>query len=842
MRSLGSSGSGRIATWAGDVCEQGRAASFKRLSVALLTLLTAMFLQLAFFAPQAQAIEETPDEGTWHVTGGRVEASVLSEDGETLYIGGNFNKVWEKAPGTGGESFAANGLAAIDVESGAAIRSWRPGISGEDEHVYALEVKGNRIFVGGSFSAVNGQPRQYLAEVDATDGSLKPFAPSVEGNNSKLVVRALEASNDKLYISGGFYRVEGKSRGNLAAFDLPGRTIDPQWKPRARGIVRALEMATNGETVFATGSFDFAKGSTDSDFSERKVVARLHSDDGELHPWYVPKNLLRGDEPQTGWVLLATPNRLYGGFGDRGANYVKSLRLDDGNTGSQDWTFNTVGDPYALALSEDGSRLFTGGHFGTVRLEQKNCGKKVYALISLNPQTGKPYCDWIPKMELYNKDQWNGHTVHTIRSIGNYVWVGGRFYTVTEVEQRSLARFSIVTPPEPVPPPEPISEVKVNFQSGDDEVPAGYIKDFGEKFGSREGEDQGQGLYYGWVEPGTDNRISIIGDGRDRNSNPDQRLDTLMHMQKSAEGAWEMSVPNGNYEVKVSVGDASYFDSVHDINVEGQSLIKDLSLTNDNKFASATETVEVTDERLTVDAIGGENTKINYIDIKSVDRNVLAFDGSDDRVLLPDSEQLNLTNSTQRTFEFWMKTGSNVNDRQFVYEQGGKWNGFSMETSGGRLYFNAWSYGNNWGTVHADAAINSDTVYRVAGVYDEPSGELRLYLNGVLRDTTTGAGIMKRHGDDLAMGGIADTTRDHTDSVISSGSNLEGRIGEFRAWGSARTENQISNNMDADLSGSEANLIVLYEFGEGAGNVLNDSGPYGLDATISGATWDTEQR
>ena len=836
----------QVATWTEDA-EQSFRRSIRNTVVrwivgALLALFAAAALQLAFFTPQAQAIEETPDEGTWHVSGGRVEASILSEDGKTLYIGGNFNKVWEQAPGTGGDSFAVNGLAAIDVESGAALRSWRPGVSGEDGHVYALEVKGNSIFVGGSFSAVNGQPRQHLAEVDATDGSLKPFAPNVVGNNPSIVVRALEASNNKLYVGGGFYRVDGESRGNLAAFDLPGRTLDQQWEPRARGIVRALELATDDETIFATGSFDFAQGSTDADFTERKVVARFNSNSGELHPWSVPKNILRGDEPQTGWVLLATPNRLYGGFGDRGANYVKSLRLNDGNTGSQDWSFNTVGDPYALALSEDGSRLFTGGHFGTVRLTQTNCGEKVYALISLNPQTGQPYCDWIPKMELYNKDQWNGHTVHTIRSIGNYVWVGGRFYSVTEVEQRSLARFSIVTPPEPIPAPNPIGEVKVNFQDGDAPVPAGYVKDFGEKFGSRNGEDQGQGLYYGWVEPGTDNRIPLVGDGRDRNNDPDQRLDTLMHMQKSAEGAWEMSVPNGRYRVTASVGDASYFDSVHDINVEGQSLINNVSLTNSNKFADATGTFTVTDERLTVDPIGGENTKINYINIESLDRNVLAFDGSNDWVSIPDSQQLNLTDSTQRTFEFWMKTGSNVNDRQFLYEQGGQHNGFSMETSGGRLYFNAWSKGNGWGTVHADAAINPNTVYRVAGVYDEPSGVLRLYLDGALQDASPGAGIMKSHGDDLAIGGIAQTTRDHTDAVVSSGSNLEGRVGEFRAWGDVRTEGQIRNNMDVDLSGTEANLIALYEFGEGAGNVLNDSGPYDLDAAIFGATWDTEQR
>lgn len=616
-----------LRTVGGDAWEEGlrlkgRRAVAGRAVAALLTLLAVTALQLAFFSPQARALEETPDAGTWHVTGGRVQTSALSEDGKTLYIGGNFNKVWEMPPGTGGESFTANGLAAIDVESGGAIPSWNPQVSGGEAHIHSLAVRGNSVFAGGNFSAVNGQPRRNLAELDATNGSLRPFAPQV--GDSSDIVRAVETSSSKLYIGGQFTLVDGNGRGNIAAFDLADRSLDPQWTPRADTVVRALEMAVDGETIFAGGSFLQAQGSNDADFSSRRTVARFYAESGDLHPWYVPEQFLSPTSPQTNWVLLATPTRLYGGFGDKGPNYVKRFRLDSGDAASQDWTRSFVGDPYALALSPDGSRLFVGGHFGTVRLQQQECGKPVKGLISLNPQNGQPYCDWIPRMELFDKDQLNGHTVNTIQSTGNYAWVGGSFYTVNDVEQRNLARFTLVPPPEVIPDPTPIGDVRVNFQTGDAPVPAGYAKDFGEKFGSRAGADQSQGLYYGWVQPGTDNRISLIGEGRDRNTNADQRLDTLMHMQRSTEGAWEILVPNGAYETTVSVGDAGFMDSVYRLNIEGQNAINNAVPTNANRFFNVTTTVEVTDERLTLDALGGQNTKINYVDIKSLDTNLVA--------------------------------------------------------------------------------------------------------------------------------------------------------------------------------------------------------------------------
>jgi hypothetical protein len=80
-------------------------------------------------------------------------------------------------------------------------------------------------------------------------------------------------------------------------------------------------------------------------------------------------------------------------------------------------------------------------------------------------------------------------------------------------------------------------------------------------------------------------------------------------------GNWEVQVANGNYDVTVSVGDGSYLDSKHYINIEGVPTIINFIPTTSMRFKSATISVSVADGFLTIDANGGTNTKINTVTI-----------------------------------------------------------------------------------------------------------------------------------------------------------------------------------------------------------------------------------
>ncbi|TNC32283.1 choice-of-anchor D domain-containing protein, partial [Mumia zhuanghuii] len=185
-------------------------------------------------------------------------------------------------------------------------------------------------------------------------------------------------------------------------------------------------------------------------------------------------------------------------------------------------------------------------------------------------------------------------------------------------------------------------DVKVDFGNEAAPLPAGYLKDFGQAFGARTRPDQGTGLTFGWLGETTLQPLNLSvggttgpGNGRWRQSTqPDLRLDTFMHMQADdvpsfngtpLPGRWELAVPNGSYDVTVAVGDPNVNSDpeIHTLNVEGTRAIDGLvpagAAGSATRHKTATVEVVVEDGRLTVDALGGTNTKIDYVDVATAD-------------------------------------------------------------------------------------------------------------------------------------------------------------------------------------------------------------------------------
>lgn len=427
-----------------------------RLFLALSVLTAVMMIQAIFGASPALALSETPDNT--YKTNGKVYATALSRDGKVLYIGGEFTRVEQKS----GSSFTVKNVAAINAKTGAAIRTWRPEVTGRDAVVRSLAVKNSKVFIGGNFTAVEGKPRKNLAAVGAYTKAvvLSPFAPEVGGDTS--YVFALEADDRKLYAGGGFSKVNGAPRKNLAAFSLETGALDRRWKPQTTKAstckdpkcshkVRALELGSGGRSIFVGGSFSHVSG-TNGRGAPRQSVARLYTATGNLHPWKIPSRTIQA--PQTAWDLTATRTRLYGGFGT-GRNFLAAFRLDNGNSGARIWRFATVGNVQSVALTRDRSRLFFGGHFGINEYGQRVCnGKLLRGLASVNPATGKIRCDWIPSLDQNRRPSYEG--AWALITTPSYLWVGGGFIGVsdsnnprptgdgvTEVPQTNLARFRL---------------------------------------------------------------------------------------------------------------------------------------------------------------------------------------------------------------------------------------------------------------------------------------------------------------------------------------------------------------------------------------------------------------
>ena len=173
--------------------------------------------------------------------------------------------------------------------------------------------------------------------------------------------------------------------------------------------------------------------------------------------------------------------------------------------------------------------------------------------------------------------------------------------------------------------------VNVNYGTSTMAATPGYVNDSGQAYGARTGANQGTGMTYGWVTPGTHTPLDMSGNGRKRNILSDLKSDTVVYMQApdsaqpfvgtDAYGAWEMAVPNGSYSVTVTAGDPLYTspNPTDHINVEGVSAfapyVESGAGGTSTRRITGTVLVTVTDGILTIDATGGINTHIDYISI-----------------------------------------------------------------------------------------------------------------------------------------------------------------------------------------------------------------------------------
>jgi glucose/arabinose dehydrogenase len=155
--------------------------------------------------------------------------------------------------------------------------------------------------------------------------------------------------------------------------------------------------------------------------------------------------------------------------------------------------------------------------------------------------------------------------------------------------------------------PPPPTAIRVNFQPSGSPVPAGYLADTGLVFAAR-----GNGQSYGW---NADNSAQT----RDRNASnsPDQRYDTVTHLQKPAvpDAIWELAVPNGTYTVRLVSGDPSHFDGVFRTTAEGVLVVNGTPTTS-TRWIEGTATVTVSDGRLTIrSGAGASNNKLCFVEV-----------------------------------------------------------------------------------------------------------------------------------------------------------------------------------------------------------------------------------
>ena len=297
-------------------------------------------------------------------------ANTLAVSGETVYIGGEFESI-------GGQPRVS--LGAVHAQTGAPL-PWRADVLGTENWVWQMALAGDRLYIGGSFESVGGQPRQNLAAVSAATG-----APIAWDSRPNELVWSLAANGPQVVVGGSFYATGHQTHDGVTAIDLETGTpwqFSPGF-PESGGVhVEVTALAAHGDTIFAAGS---CAGRT---CRRSRYLGRSDPQNATMRRW----NHLAGKQGEY-YALAVHGDRLYvGGYFRRiGGRKRSGLAAIDTRTGRVTSWRADVGRGAVFDLQVDGETLFVSGGFDHV------AGRRRHGAAAINLRTGR-VTDWNPRL------------------------------------------------------------------------------------------------------------------------------------------------------------------------------------------------------------------------------------------------------------------------------------------------------------------------------------------------------------------------------------------------------------------------------------------------------------
>ncbi len=193
-------------------------------------------------------------------------------------------------------------------------------------------------------------------------------------------------------------------------------------------------------------------------------------------------------------------------------------------------------------------------------------------------------------------------------------------------------------------------------------------------------------------------------------------------------------------------------------------------------------------------------------------QNGLDFDGVDDYV---QTGYNGLAGSGSRTLEAWIKA-DNVAGQMVIVDMGtlGTGTRFTFNVLNGKLRVEIQGDGKN-GT----SLIGDSNWHHVAVTYDDVSKKFSLYVDGSLelnstmsKSVNTGSAVSLRIG-----------------SRIDAVKFFKGSIDEVRVWNYARSQSEISADMNVEYCGAKTGLVAYHKMNHGIASGTNTSETLSVD-------------
>jgi hypothetical protein len=390
--------------------------------------------------------------------------------GNTVYATGQFSVARPAGVAPGGAGTARANLLAFDIRTGALLPFDHP-LGGTDAEGRAVAVSpdGTRLYVGGHFTTVDGQPHRNFAVIDLTaDGGA--VLDGSEGPNDKVL--AITATDTAAYVGGWFDQAGGQPRKLVAAYTREG-DLDAGFVADVTGglgshvaglvavpstgnlVIGGSFNQINGQTYYSNGAVKLADGSDVTPWASQDAAFPI-----TMQP---PVGVSAAD---LGITSLSTDNtKVYlSAFafvsGPRPGSFEGTAAIDPAD-GHLIFLNDCVGDthdafpvgPVLYSVSHAHSCAPIGGYPQLANHWQHALAQTTYATGVNGPGNGGNYpsyqgrprgtlLDWFPELTPGNAS--GAHdAAWTVVGNSQYIALGGEFPTVNGKPQQGLVRFAV---------------------------------------------------------------------------------------------------------------------------------------------------------------------------------------------------------------------------------------------------------------------------------------------------------------------------------------------------------------------------------------------------------------
>ncbi len=381
-------------------------------------------------AIKSTLVSESADQ-TWQANG---KVDDIVKVGTTIYMTGEFTSMRPPRNAAGVGEVARLHGGSVDLNTGN-LGSWDPQFD-DNVNTMVLSPNGQTIYVGGDFRHVGATVRNHAAAFNATTGALLAWNPNIDGPVHSF---AISQDGAFIYAGGGFQTIAGASQPWAAKLNAATGALVPAYAPAISypgftglTMVRSVAVSLDGASVYIGGVFLMVNGQTHQ--SIVKVDAGTGLPDGSWDPDMQKK--VNKNTSQV-YVVVPTADKIFlcGDFYSLGGLASSNLAAVDPGNGHLNTTWWNETDGAVNACAVSGTRLYVGGHFDWVGgknadIAHPNPGQPLTGVIrhhlaafSLTP-IGAPVGG---ETTLWQPDANTAAGVYALTIVPGYVLAGGDF-------------------------------------------------------------------------------------------------------------------------------------------------------------------------------------------------------------------------------------------------------------------------------------------------------------------------------------------------------------------------------------------------------------------------------